>query len=101
MTRACVSVLASQIEIQSQVSLWHLLFQFLLLMKKTYLKDFIQPHGFDDLMTFHHDFPNSHAPGFHFLEFLIYAFSGRSHSESAKLKAILSLQKISSIPSVE
>ena len=33
-------------------------------------------------MTFHHDAPNSHVPGF--LGFLVNALSATSHSESAK-----------------
>ena len=33
-------------------------------------------------MTFHHDAPNSHVPGFH--EFLVNVLSSKSHSQSAK-----------------
>ena len=46
--------------------------------KQTYL------NSHKALMTFHHNDPNSHVPGFHFLEFLVIALSTRTHCKSAK-----------------
>ena len=37
-----------------------------------------------DLITFHHDAPNSYVPVFNVLEFLVNALQAAKHSESAK-----------------
>ena len=61
------------------IQYWHSLFQFLPFIKPNL------PEIFDTVTKLwcNHDFPNSHIPGFNFLESLLNALSTTSHNESA------------------